>query len=97
MDRVVVKGKPAIEHGSRLKVRIRSYDGAVVDRIPAWIHYATQESNEMQAGFNGIFWNPPKKEQHSWYASLCSSTQQALLASFVYEGTAVHLITQYRE
>lgn len=34
-------------------------DGAWVERIPAWIRWATQEWNEIL--YNGVYWNPPTK------------------------------------
>ncbi len=32
-------------------------NGEWVERIPAWIRWATQEWNEIQ--FNGVYWEPP--------------------------------------
>ena len=39
-----------------------------MDRIPAWIKWATVEPNKMGAHYDGIHWAPPKDEQHKWYA-----------------------------
>ncbi|KAL6559488.1 1,4-alpha-glucan-branching enzyme [Orobanche gracilis] len=38
-----VGGNPAIPHNSRVKFRFKHGDGVWVDRIPAWIKYATQD------------------------------------------------------
>ena len=32
-----------IPHGSRVKVRMETYDGEWIERIPAWIKWATAE------------------------------------------------------
>lgn len=56
-------GTPAIPHGSRVKVRLQKPDGAWVDRIPAWISWATAEPGKMGASYDGIYWNPPASEK----------------------------------
>ena len=50
-------GEPAIPHRSKVKVRLETDELGTVDRIPAWISWATQEWNEVQ--FNGCYWDPP--------------------------------------
>jgi 1,4-alpha-glucan branching enzyme len=52
-------GKPAIPHASKIKCRLETGYGEWVDRIPAWIKWATQAAGEIQ--FNGVHWDPPKK------------------------------------
>jgi len=52
-------GSPAIPHGSKVKVQLRTRDGGCVDRIPAWIRYATVEPGRMGAAYDGIYWDPP--------------------------------------
>jgi 1,4-alpha-glucan branching enzyme len=32
-----------------------------VDRIPAWIKWATVEPGKMGATYDGVFWDPPNK------------------------------------
>ena len=40
-------------------MRLETADGQWVERIPAWIRWATQEWNEIQ--YNGVFYSPPEK------------------------------------
>ncbi|KAG2445373.1 hypothetical protein HYH02_008838 [Chlamydomonas schloesseri] len=51
-------GTPAIPHRSKVKCRLETPDGQWVERIPAWIKWATQAWNEIQ--FNGVHWDPPE-------------------------------------
>lgn len=39
---------PAIPHGSRVKIRLQSFEGWWVDRVPAWITYATIPQGELR-------------------------------------------------
>lgn len=50
-------GTPAIPHRSVLKCRLEDCDGKWVDRIPAYIKWATQKWDEVQ--YNGCHWEPP--------------------------------------
>jgi 1,4-alpha-glucan branching enzyme len=50
-------GTPAIEHRTKIKARVETAYGEWVERIPAWIKWATQEWNEIQ--FNGVHYEPP--------------------------------------
>ena len=59
-------GRPAIAHGSRVKVRLQHPGGWWVDRVPAWIRWATVEANKMGAKYDGIHWDPPQDERHTW-------------------------------
>ncbi|KXZ47568.1 hypothetical protein GPECTOR_34g727 [Gonium pectorale] len=52
-------GTPAIPHRSKVKCRLESDGGQWVDKIPAWIKWATQEWNEIL--FNGVYYEPPEK------------------------------------
>jgi len=52
-------GKPAIPHGSRVKIRLQHPDGWWADRLPAWIKWATVEPGKMGAKYDGIYWDPP--------------------------------------
>lgn len=54
-------GASAIPHRSLVKARIETAYGEWVDRIPAWIKWATQSQGEVQ--FNGVYWAPPNKGQ----------------------------------
>ena len=58
-------GAPAVPHGSRVKVRLEHPGGFSVDRIPAWIRWATQEK-ELGAHYNGVYWAPPADQQYKW-------------------------------
>jgi 1,4-alpha-glucan branching enzyme len=51
-------GTPAIAHKTKVKARVETAYGEWVDRIPAWIKWATQEWNEIQ--YNGVHWQPPE-------------------------------------
>lgn len=62
---VAVDGKPAIPHNSRVKIRLQHPGGWWLDRIPAWITWATVEPGKMGAKYDGIFWNPPDDEKYS--------------------------------
>ena len=59
-------GELAIPHGTRVKIRLQSWEGWWVDRVPAWIKWATIPPNEMGAKYNGVYWDPPPKEKHKW-------------------------------
>lgn len=61
-----VDGKPGIPHGSRVKIRLQHPGGWWLDRIPAWITWATVEAGKMGAKYDGIYWNPAKGERHVW-------------------------------
>ncbi|CAI5518474.1 unnamed protein product [Closterium sp. Naga37s-1] len=62
-DRV---GRPAIAHGSRVKIRLQKGDGGWVERIPAWIKWATAEPGKMGACYDGIYWDPPANEKYQF-------------------------------
>lgn len=51
-------GSPAIPHRSKIKARVETAYGEWVERIPAWIKWATQEWNEIQ--YNGVHYEPPE-------------------------------------
>lgn len=53
-----VAGKPAIAHRTKVKCRLETSWGQWVERIPAWIKWATQEWNEIL--FNGVYYDPPE-------------------------------------
>lgn len=59
-------GRPAIQHGSRVKIRLQHPGGYFVDRIPAWIPWATVAGGQMGAKYDGIYWNPPDGERYQW-------------------------------
>lgn len=49
-----------------MKIRLQHPGGWYVDRIPAWIKWATVEAGKMGAKYDGIHWAPPQQEQHRW-------------------------------
>lgn len=51
-------GTSAIPHRTKVKCRVETISGAWVEKIPAWIKWATQEWNEVL--FNGVYWEPPE-------------------------------------
>lgn len=57
-----VKGKPAIPHNTKVKFRFR-HGGVWVDRIPAWIRYATVDASKFGAPYDGVHWDPPASER----------------------------------
>eukprot|EP00899_Mesostigma_viride_P000843 jgi/Mesvir1/1075/Mv17590-RA.1 len=61
-----VDGRPRIPHGSRVKVRVTRPEGWAVDRIPAWIKWATVEPGKMGAKYDGIYWDPPASEKYKF-------------------------------
>jgi 1,4-alpha-glucan branching enzyme len=56
-------GNPAIPHNSRVKFRFKHSDGVWVDRIPAWIKYATVDPARFAAPYDGVYWDPPHSER----------------------------------
>lgn len=56
-------GNSAIPHNSRVKFRFKHGKGVWVDRIPAWIKYATADPARFAAPFDGVFWDPPPSER----------------------------------
>ncbi|KAF3446892.1 hypothetical protein FNV43_RR12072 [Rhamnella rubrinervis] len=57
-------GSPAIPHNSRVKFRFKHGDGVWVDRIPAWIKYATVDPTRFAAPYDGVYWDPPLSERY---------------------------------
>ncbi|XP_073275116.1 1,4-alpha-glucan-branching enzyme-like isoform X2 [Primulina huaijiensis] len=61
-----VGGNPAIPHNSRVKFRFKHGNGVWVERIPAWIKYATQDPTRFAAPYDGVYWNPPPSERYEF-------------------------------
>jgi 1,4-alpha-glucan branching enzyme len=59
-----VNGKPAIPHNSKVKFCFRHGNGEWVDRIPAWIRYATFDASKFGASYEGVHWDPPASERY---------------------------------
>ena len=58
-------GKAAIPHNSKVKFRFKHGDGVWVDRIPAWIKYATVDAARFGAPYDGVYWDPPRSEMYA--------------------------------
>jgi 1,4-alpha-glucan branching enzyme len=56
-------GNPTIPHNSRVKFRFKHVNGVWVDRIPAWIKYATVDPTRFGAPYDGVYWDPPPSER----------------------------------
>lgn len=56
--------KPVIPHNSRVKFRFKHGNGTWVDRIPAWIKYATVDPLSFAAPYDGVYWEPPPSERY---------------------------------
>ncbi|KAJ3017428.1 UNVERIFIED_CONTAM: alpha-1,4-glucan branching enzyme [Siphonaria sp. JEL0065] len=54
-----------IPHLSKVKISMILPDGRRIERIPAWIQYATQDLAK-SAAYDGVFWNPPASERYSF-------------------------------
>lgn len=59
-------GNPAIPHNSRVKFRFKHGNGVWVDRIPAWIKYATVDPTIFAAPYDGVYWDPPPSERYEF-------------------------------
>ncbi|KAL8172169.1 hypothetical protein V2J09_023973 [Rumex salicifolius] len=55
---------PAIPHNSRVKFRFKHGNGVWVDRIPAWITYATVDPSKFAASYDGVYWDPTPAESY---------------------------------
>lgn len=54
---------PGIPHNSKVKFRFMHGNGVWVDRIPAWIKYATVDPTTFGAPYDGVYWDPPPSER----------------------------------
>ncbi|PRQ27341.1 putative 1,4-alpha-glucan branching enzyme [Rosa chinensis] len=59
-------GSPAIPHNSKVKFRFKHGKGVWVDRIPAWIKYATVDPTRFAAPYDGVYWDPPPSERYQF-------------------------------
>ncbi|EPS72458.1 hypothetical protein M569_02296, partial [Genlisea aurea] len=57
-------GNPAIPHNSKVKFRFKHGNGVWIDRVPAWIKYATQDPTRFAAPYDGVYWDPPPHERY---------------------------------
>ncbi|KAJ0763984.1 putative 1,4-alpha-glucan branching enzyme [Helianthus annuus] len=61
-----VNGSSVIPHNSRVKFRFKHSNGVWVDRLPAWIKYATVDSTRFAAPYDGVYWDPPPSERYAF-------------------------------
>lgn len=59
-------GNPAIPHGSNVKIRMKVANGTWIDRIPAWIRYATVDPSNFGAAYDGVYWDPPPSKRYEF-------------------------------
>ncbi|XP_042509524.1 1,4-alpha-glucan-branching enzyme-like isoform X2 [Macadamia integrifolia] len=59
-------GNPAIPHNSRVKFHFKHGNGVWVDRIPAWIKYATVDPASFAAPYDGVYWEPPPSQRYEF-------------------------------
>jgi 1,4-alpha-glucan branching enzyme len=57
-------GSPAIEHASRIKLRVLTFDGQWLIRNPAWATFLIQ--NPTSFVYDAVFWSPPEEWRYSW-------------------------------
>ncbi|KAG6509597.1 hypothetical protein ZIOFF_027597 [Zingiber officinale] len=57
-------GSPSIPHNSRIKFRFKHGNGVWVDRIPAWIKFATVAPTQFGAPYDGVYWDPQSSERY---------------------------------
>ncbi|ELQ43365.1 1,4-alpha-glucan-branching enzyme [Pyricularia oryzae Y34] len=58
-------GEPAIPHNSKVKISLFLPNGQLIDRLPAWIKYVTQDLSVSPA-YDARFWNPPSSERYTF-------------------------------
>ncbi|KAI7741948.1 hypothetical protein M8C21_024025 [Ambrosia artemisiifolia] len=61
-----VNGNSVIPHNSRVKFRFKHSNGVWVDRLPAWIKYATVDTTRFAAPYDGVYWDPPPAERYEF-------------------------------
>ncbi|KAI9298138.1 glycogen branching enzyme [Neoconidiobolus thromboides FSU 785] len=58
-----ISGAPVIPHNSKVKVSFLTPNGEMIDRLPAWSRYVTQDLN-VSPIYDSRFWNPA--EEYVW-------------------------------
>jgi 1,4-alpha-glucan branching enzyme len=58
-------GSPAVPHDSKVKIRLKHWDGWTIDLVPAWTKFAVMPGG-MGSTFDGVHWDPPASERHQW-------------------------------
>ncbi|XP_054797957.1 1,4-alpha-glucan-branching enzyme 1, chloroplastic/amyloplastic-like isoform X2 [Prosopis cineraria] len=91
-------GNPAIPHNSRVKFRFKHGDGVWVDRIPAWIKYATADPTRFSAPYDGIYWDPAPLERYQFkYSRPPKPNAPRIYEAHVGMSSSESRINSYRE
>ncbi|KAG9443121.1 hypothetical protein H6P81_018975 [Aristolochia fimbriata] len=93
-----VNGKPAIPHNSKVKFRFKHSNEIWVDRIPAWIKYATVDPTRFAAPYDGVYWDPPSSERYQFkYPRPPKSQAPRIYEAHVGMSSSEPRINSYRE
>ncbi|KAL8135755.1 hypothetical protein AgCh_010397 [Apium graveolens] len=91
-------GKAAIPHNSKVKFRFKHGDGVWVDRIPAWIKYATVDATRFAAPYDGVYWDPPRSEMYKFrYPRPPKSAAPRIYEAHVGMSSSEPRVSSYRE
>ncbi|KAK4276454.1 hypothetical protein QN277_014602 [Acacia crassicarpa] len=91
-------GNSAIPHNSRIKFRFKHGDGVWVDRIPAWIKYATVDPTRFAAPYDGVYWDPAPSERYQFkYSRPPKPNAPRIYEAHVGMSSSESRINSYRE
>ncbi|KAK1297266.1 1,4-alpha-glucan-branching enzyme [Acorus calamus] len=91
-------GNPAIPHNSRVKFRFKHGNELWVDRIPAWIRYATVDLTQFAAPYDGVYWDPPPTERYEFkHARPPKPTAPRIYEAHVGMSSSEPRVSSYRE
>ncbi|KAK1320733.1 1,4-alpha-glucan-branching enzyme [Acorus calamus] len=89
---------PAIPHNSRVKFRFKHGNELWVDRIPAWIRYATVDLTQFGAPYDGVYWDPPPTERYEFkHARPPKHTAPRIYEAHVGMSSSEPRVSSYRE
>ncbi|KAL1814970.1 hypothetical protein ACET3Z_017544 [Daucus carota] len=90
--------KAGIPHNSRVKFRFKHAGGVWVDRIPAWIKYATVDAVRFAAPYDGVYWDPPHSERYEFrYPRPLKPTAPRIYEAHVGMSGSEPRVSSYRE
>ncbi|CAH9126228.1 unnamed protein product [Cuscuta epithymum] len=91
-------GNTTILHNSRVKFRFKDVSGIWVDRIPAWIKYATVDPTKFAAPYDGVYWDPPASERYDFkYPRPPKPKAPRIYEAHVGMSSSKHHVNSYRE
>lgn len=91
-------GNPVIPHNSRVKFRFKHGNGVWVDRIPAWIKYATVDPSKFGAPYDGVYWEPPPEQRYQFkHPRPSKSKAPRIYEAHVGMSSSEPLVNSYRE